>query len=308
MKGQSDVKSTRSTARVTRKGCTSSSLYSLDLQFHSLTRFSMRRQFGAVPLELLRQLRRGDARRGIAGVARAAFELVLPPRCAWCLADVQPSDDEPLLCEECRREMLGRTTERCPRCGGAVTGAAARCPRCHDRRLHFDHVFALGSYTDALRQCVLRLKGPGNEALATAMGQLLAEPSAKGLALLKPDAIIAVPMYWVRRLVRRANNAELIAAAVAARLGVPLWHRAVRRVRHTRKQGPMLRTERLRNVTAPSRAARIRFRASPHPRGRRCSHHGRHLRRNRQGPQAVGRRHGFRGRARPGRNAPLRTD
>ena len=55
-------------------------------------------------------------------------------------------------------------------------------------------------------------------------------------------------MHWARRLVRRANNAELIAAALAARLELPIWHRSLRRVRNTRKQGPMLRTQRLKNV------------------------------------------------------------
>ncbi|HVU87158.1 MAG TPA: ComF family protein [Pirellulales bacterium] len=204
-------------------------------------------------LELLRQLRAGSASRGVARAARAALELVLPPRCAWCLADSPSVAAGTLLCEVCRREMLGQGTDRCPRCAGAIAGPAARCPHCHDRRLYFDHVLALGSYTDTLRQCVLRLKGPGNEALAKAMGQLLAQ-QAQALQLEKPDAVIAVPMHWGRRLVRRANNAELIAAALATRLRVPLWHRAVRRVRNTRKQGPMLRTERLHNMRGAFRA------------------------------------------------------
>ena len=60
--------------------------------------------------------------------------------------------------------------------------------------------------------------------------------------------MLPVPMHWMRRVVRRTNSAELIAAAVAQGLDVPLAHRALGRVRWTRKQGPMLRTQRMQNV------------------------------------------------------------
>ncbi|MES1213327.1 MAG: phosphoribosyltransferase family protein, partial [Singulisphaera sp.] len=109
-------------------------------------------------------------------------------------------------------------------------------------------VVTLGSYSKTLRECVLRLKAPGHEALAAAMGRLLAERARASQFYPRPDAVVAVPMHWARRFVRRANNAELIAVALAAALQIPCWHRALRRIRNTRKQGPMLRTQRLRNV------------------------------------------------------------
>jgi ComF family protein len=211
-------------------------------------------RIGSKSRNLIEKLHSGEPRLRFSNAARAVLDLVLPPRCAWCQADEPLALGRPLLCEGCRTELLGRVAERCPRCGGAVAGPAARCPQCHDRQPRFDRILTLGSYTDALRQCVLRLKGPGNESLAKAMGQLLADQHAPAWQLARPDAVVAVPMHWLRRLTRRANNAELIATALAARLRLPLWHRAVRRVRNTRKQGPMLRTERLQNMRGAFRA------------------------------------------------------
>ncbi len=180
---------------------------------------------------------------------RAMLGLVLPPRCVWCLRDDVDFAEGPLLCNDCQRMLCGTPTERCRRCGGGLaTATATACAHCHGRKLRFDRVVTLGSYTAALRECVLTLKGPGHEALSAAMGQLLAARAVEAFTEQQADAVLAVPMHWARRLLRRANNAELIAAALAARLKLPAWHRALRRVRNTRKQGPMLRTQRLKNV------------------------------------------------------------
>jgi ComF family protein len=129
------------------------------------------------------------------------------------------------------------------------------CADCHGRKLRFDGVVPLGSYKGDLRECVLRLKRPGHESLAAATAGLLYARHADQLVGTKVDAVLPVPMHWARRLVRRANSAELLGAALAARLRVPLLHRAMRRVRNTRKQGPMLRTERLQNVRGAFRLA-----------------------------------------------------
>ena len=69
------------------------------------------------------------------------------------------------------------------------------------------------------------------------------EPGASGWRATRRNYL-----HWTRRIVRRTNSAELIAAAIARGLGVPLAHRAIARVRVTRRQGPMLRSHRLLNV------------------------------------------------------------
>ena len=154
-----------------------------------------------------------------------------------------------LLCDECQQLLEGPAVSRCARCGAAAAALdGAKCIFCDRRSLRFDRVVTLGSYAGALRDCVLTMKRPRHESLSAAMAELLFARQGVQLAESGADAVLPVPMHWMRRIVRRANSAELIADRLAARLGIPLLHRALRRVRYTRRQGPMLRTQRLANV------------------------------------------------------------
>jgi ComF family protein len=180
---------------------------------------------------------------------RAMLELLLPPRCVWCQAESDEMLDGFLLCTECQQQLAGTVVSRCPRCGAAgMASDAGTCMSCSGRRLRFDHVVPLGSYSGVLRECVLTMKRPRHEPLSAAMAELLFARQGIQLSEAKADAVLPVPMHWMRRIVRRANSPELIADRLATRLGVPLLHRALRRVRYTRRQGPMLRTQRLANV------------------------------------------------------------
>lgn len=61
------------------------------------------------------------------------------------------------------------------------------------------------------------------------------------------DLIVPVPMHWLKRLIRGYNQAELIAAAVGRRCGIPV-ERALRAVRRHAVQSRRSGTERARNV------------------------------------------------------------
>jgi ComF family protein len=206
-----------------------------------------------VPATVLRGMdrhlpRRADFAAAVKQAHRAAIALVLPPRCLWCHVESDAMPHEIMLCAECQRLLAGAEVPRCVRCGGRLATPSGACAHCHGVRLRFDSVVALGSHAAALRECVLRLKHRGQESLAIAIANLLFERRRDLLAQAQAEAVLPVPMHWGRRLVRRANNPELLAATLAARMNLPLEDAALRRVRNTSRQGPMLRTERLRNV------------------------------------------------------------
>ncbi|MBI2825834.1 MAG: ComF family protein [Planctomycetia bacterium] len=187
----------------------------------------------------------GGAMRGALG---ALVDLVLPPCCGWCLAEIDAGGGV-MLCEECQQALAGPRRARCPRCGAAAAAPVEfRCEQCRGRRFRFDGVTALGSYQGPLRECVLRMKRRDQEALSAAMGGLLLARHRQNLVDAQAQFVVPVPMHWARRLVRQANSPEPLAAAIAHGLGVPVRHGVLRRVRNTRRQGRMLRTERLHNV------------------------------------------------------------
>lgn len=221
------------------------------------------------------RLAAGSPGQALRGSANTLVDLVFPPRCACCHAELAPPERSgtsahALVCQLCRQQIIGARLPRCARCGETVPThtpladqapadetsdaqvaspiAAAGCAACRSVRLRFDRVLALGDYRGPLRQIVLRMKHIGQEPLSLAMGQLLVAECVSQIAELRADLLVPVPMHWSRRLLRGANSPELVAAALSRRLRIPVARRALVRRRSTRQQGSLLRGQRFTNI------------------------------------------------------------
>jgi len=92
----------------------------------------------------------------------------------------------------------------------------------------------VGPYRGALRRVIRQLKFRGSSNLARPLGARLAGRVSH--APMNVDLVVPVPLHWMRRWKRGYNQAALVAAPVAAALGVPLEPRGLRRLRHTPTQ------------------------------------------------------------------------
>jgi ComF family protein len=184
---------------------------------------------------------------------RAGVDLVFPPTCAACEASLEDSQLG-LLCETCRSE-LADNQPACQRCGVPALGDS--CRHCAGQRLHFQGVVRLGIYERQLRSAVLHIKRRERQALAMALGALLAREGHEQLAEWKLDAVVPVPMHWSRRLWRGANSPSTIARRLASDLKIPTADHLLVRHRRTAPQAQLSPSKRLANV-------RGAFRAVPH--------------------------------------------
>lgn len=151
------------------------------------------------------------------GVACAAA--LVPPRCAGC--DAAGS----WLCPECRHALEPRSF----RAGGLSFHAA-------------------GAYEGPLRLAIQRCKYRDERALTQELGDLVAGLVATDIALgTRIDALVPVPLHRERVRARGYDQAALLGARVADRTGLPVIA-ALHRIRHTRPQVELDRTERARNV------------------------------------------------------------
>lgn len=184
-----------------------------------------------------------------AGWASAGLDLVLPPRCTMCGDELQSSGD-PLACDACVM-ALSRDGDRCGACGApaAVTG----CPACRRQRRRWDGIVVLGSYADELRSAVLRAKRPAGSAVAATLATLLVHRHRSTLAAWMPEAVVPVPMHWLRRIGRGASAADELARGVAVGLGLPC-RRLLRRSRATVMQNTLPVGDRRRNVRGAFRS------------------------------------------------------
>jgi ComF family protein len=100
-------------------------------------------------------------------------------------------------------------------------------------------------YNEAGRSLIARFKYGDQLHLVPTLTPWLLRAGREVLA--GADALVPIPLHWLRLLARRYNQAGLLAQAVGRETSLPVWHNLVR-VRRTRPQVGLKREERERNV------------------------------------------------------------
>lgn len=128
--------------------------------------------------------------------------------------------------------------------------AEGRCALCRSGARGFDAAYSFGAYEGVLRQLIHLYKYARIKTLAGPLANLL----ARAMPLDEPfDAIVPVPLHWLRRWKRGFNQSELLARALSRRTGIPIV-KALRRTQATRVQAGLSNHARRRNVTRAFRA------------------------------------------------------
>lgn len=181
-----------------------------------------------------------------AGALRAALDLVYPPSCIGCGAAVAEPHG---LCAACWRGLPLISRPYCERLGTPFSvdhGGALLSPQALADPPVFERARAVARYEGLSRDLVHRLKYGDRHDLARPMGRWMARAGAELLA--DADVLVPVPLHAWRIWRRRANQAGLLAASIAAASGVPAAPGALARVRRTRPQVGLTRAERGRNL------------------------------------------------------------
>lgn len=182
---------------------------------------------------------------------RAGLNLLLPPRCTFCDADLSNNEEEKLFCLECEEGLGPRRWPACRRCGWQVApelDRAADCPQCRRTPFGFEQVVALGDYHGLLGEAILRMKVWQGEPLAMALGDLYVRRRGAQLAALKPEVLVPLPIDWLRRLGRRINSPDILATRLGKAMGLPVVDRVLRWRRRTLPQKRLPPDLRFRNV------------------------------------------------------------
>ena len=184
----------------------------------------------------------------------ALIAALLAPVCAACRRPLETPARGP-ICDACWHAIVPLTPPLCDGCGDALVSwrvlslAEGRCARCRRRGTPITLTRALGTYDGSLRRIVHALKYGGRRSVARRLGVLMRE---HGAALLDgADAVVPVPLHFVRRVSRGFNQA----ADLAEWLGVPVVH-ALRRTRRTGTQADLPAARRHANVRGAFRLAR----------------------------------------------------
>ena len=203
------------------------------------------------------QLFQGDAERPtplrerfaawLGGARRAALEFLYPPTCLACNGAVA----EPgALCGRCWRAMRFIERPFCDRLGTPFPhdmGEGVLSQRAVDDPPVFQRARAVVCFEDGpARRLVHRLKYSDRMELARPMGAWMARAGADILG--EADALAPTPLHFTRLWRREFNQAAALAREVARICGKPCETDLIERVKRTRSQVGLSRSQRATNV------------------------------------------------------------
>ncbi|MBM3569924.1 MAG: ComF family protein [Alphaproteobacteria bacterium] len=178
--------------------------------------------------------------------ARAALDLVLPPRCLGC-GDRVASQGE--LCARCWTGLRWIEEPCCACCGRPFEHEiepGAQCGACMAEPPSYDRARAAFAYDPQSRGLVLGFKHGDRLETAEFLAGTLARAGRR--LLVEADTIAPVPLHRLRLWWRTYNQAAVLSAMLARRFAKPHAAQAIRRRRHTRSQGRLSSAERRANL------------------------------------------------------------
>lgn len=155
------------------------------------------------------------------------------PVCAKCLREIEPIEAE-YACARCRTQFLN----------GRPLNDEGLCRLCAAGVTNFDTALSCGYYDGALREMILLFKYRRMRPLARHFGALLARSYPRNQEF---DAIVPVPLHWLKYLTRGFDHTQALARDLSRRTGVPVL-RALRKVKRTPAQAGLTRARRRDNV------------------------------------------------------------
>ena len=174
------------------------------------------------------------------------LDYLFPSRCVVC-DEVSDSPGEG-ICEKCRDKIVYIKEPYCLKCGKQLKKEEKEyCGDCEKIRHFFDSGISLYDY-GSMSDSVYRFKYAGRTEYAAFYGKDLYEKKAGWLKMLRPDALIPVPIHSSRMRSRGYNQAALIARELSKHSGIPVREQLIRRNFRTRPLKDLSHAERQNNL------------------------------------------------------------
>ncbi len=191
-----------------------------------------------------------------------AMGLLFPNICQVCRLE-RATAAEGYVCAKCRARVRFIEPPFCERCGLPYPGDITtpfKCANCSDTKLYFSRARSAVTADGPVREVIHRYKYQSALWFEPFLAELLISRATPELVRDKFDLIVPVPLHPTRKREREFNQAERLAARLAAATAIPMKHNILRRVLHTRTQTLLSREQRTNNMRgafAPGSSRRL---------------------------------------------------
>lgn len=188
-------------------------------------------------------------------IARAAASFFFPSRCLACRSRSVERFLRGGVCETCWESLPppAPASDRCEVCDEALISPAleiSRCGRCLLASPPFRRLRSAAPYRGSAREILMAFKFGGADFLAPRLAEIMTDRLGRTAPADEATAVPSTPN--ARR--RGDHAADLLAAALAARLGLKFFPRRLEKVRSTERQSGLALARRAENVRGAFRA------------------------------------------------------
>lgn len=179
-------------------------------------------------------------------ILSAFLNLLMPAKCFCCHKIVCGKS---ALCPDCFKKITQLSDVSCPICAHPYELAAYKgmiCPNCLKKRPVFRQLKSALAYDQYSRDLILPFKHADRTDIAPFFVQLMTRAGSD--LLYTCDAIVPVPLHWRRLIVRKYNQAAILANQLAKRVKKPYLPDTLMRHINTANQGHSSPAERKKNV------------------------------------------------------------
>ena len=180
----------------------------------------------------------------------ALLDLLFSRTCEGCGVGLEAESGS--LCWDCRTGVKTVQVPFCERCGDPVPGAISgpfECANCRKIGPAFEWARSAVRYDGVAKACVRRFKyNAGFWLQEELLDWLLAAWRTAPASVRTADFLTAVPLHPRRERERGYNQAALLGAGLARRVGIPFRQRVLWRKRATATQTHLTAAQRLHNV------------------------------------------------------------
>lgn len=186
-------------------------------------------------------------------IRERVLDLLFPKRCVVC--DEIVGQEGKAVCRKCRDRILYIQEPFCLKCGKQLQHEEQEyCEDCKRNRHLYIQGTALYDY-GSMADSVFRFKYAGRMEYAEFYGKELYERKAGWLSMIRPDALVPVPIHAARKKKRGYNQAELIARHLSSLCRIPVNDSLICRSKQTAPLKDLSHSERQNNL---KRAFKIR--------------------------------------------------
>ncbi len=165
------------------------------------------------------------------------LDFIFPPYCVLCESHLHVY--ERLVCTDCWRRL--------PVCGEPVLWYRAGSPALATT-WSLSATLAVWTYDENVQRVIHLFKYNGYRCLAHPLGLGLGGALFAEEVFSSADVLVPVPLHPARWRERGYNQSELLAHTASKVSGIPLWTKALRRIRYTTPQAKLGPAERAQNV------------------------------------------------------------